>query len=72
MSATASDLRAQAVALLAQADALDARECTGLSAVWCPLHGDCACPARDDTLDDPDCPLHNPQSSHAETMKDPL
>lgn len=45
--------------------------CTGLTARWCPVHGDCACP--DDsipelhvtaTLDDPQCPLHKPGSGH--------
>lgn len=45
--------------------------CTGASAAWCPVHGDCSCPtvegpdpyARD--LDAHDCPLHGPNSSHA-------
>ena len=48
-------------------------ECTGLTAQWCPVHGDCVC--HDDgipelhiapTLDDPQCPLHKPGSDHGE------
>jgi hypothetical protein len=23
-------------------------ECTGIAAVWCPVHGDCTCPTNDD------------------------
>lgn len=47
--------------------------CTGRSASWCPVHGDCVCPrTRPDgdfdgeRMDDPACPLHAPSSSHAE------
>jgi hypothetical protein len=47
-----------------------AAKCAGVSATWCPVHGDCRCPERDDgmgrTLTDPGCPLHAPTSSHAE------
>jgi hypothetical protein len=48
--------------------------CTGIAAVWCPNHGDCTCPpAESDTadraLDDPNCPLHSPTSTHAETTR---
>lgn len=44
--------------------------CTGLTAVWCPVHGDCACPpnaqgAREPS-DDFRCPLHAFDSPHAE------
>lgn len=39
--------------------------CTDLSASWCPIHGDCVC-AREESLDNPDCPLHGPDSAHAE------
>ena len=42
-----------------------AARCTGLTARWCPVHGDCTCP-QDSDLDSPDCPLHAPLSSHAE------
>lgn len=50
-------------------------ECTGLSASWCPNHGDCTCGLQDQaglvydggrTLTDEDCPLHSPSSPHAE------
>lgn len=41
------------------------RECTGLAASWCPIHGDCACPERENALDDWNCPLHSPVSAHA-------
>lgn len=46
-------------------------ECTGSSASWCPVHGDCECPYLNDnpdegrTLDDPGCPLHGEKSEHA-------
>lgn len=46
--------------------------CTGSTAVWCPVHGDCACPNVNDdpqegpTLDDASCPLHAPTSTHGE------
>jgi len=39
--------------------------CTGLTAAWCPVHGDCSCdggPPMD--LDDPRCPLHSTASRH--------
>lgn len=39
--------------------------CTGLAAVWCPIHGNCRCPDRENALDDPNCPLHSPRSDHA-------
>ena len=40
--------------------------CTGQSARWCPVHGDCKCaePVLG-PLDDPACPLHAPTSEHA-------
>lgn len=42
--------------------------CTGLSARWCPIHGDCTCEADDwsKDLDSPTCPLHSSASTHAE------
>jgi hypothetical protein len=58
-------------------------ECTGISASYCPVHGDCTCPRhkiRDwDDIDlhpelvesggeDPDCPLHSPASTHGEEV----
>lgn len=39
--------------------------CTGLTATWCPIHGDCACPGRV-PLDDRGCLLHSPGSPHGE------
>lgn len=41
-------------------------ECTGLSAHWCPIHGDCTCENPEDSMSDWDCPLHSPRSSHGE------
>jgi hypothetical protein len=42
--------------------------CTGLTAVWCPVHGDCVCPREDNgdilSMDDALCPLHSPRSEH--------
>lgn len=47
--------------------------CTGLTARWCPVHGDCTCrnPADHDDfgpsdMSAPDCPLHGDSSDHAE------
>jgi hypothetical protein len=38
--------------------------CTGVTAFWCPVHGDCTCEILDDgerpSMDDPLCPLHGP------------
>lgn len=47
--------------------------CTGSSARWCPVCGDCACGPRyegagadgERTLDDDGCPLHGASSQHA-------
>jgi hypothetical protein len=49
-------------------------ECTGLAAVWCPVHGDCACdkpPGVVSTHDNPRCPLHGEGSEHAEVEPKP-
>lgn len=46
--------------------------CTGTTATWCPVHGDCACPYKHDnpdngrTLDHHACPLHGFASDHGE------
>lgn len=49
----------------------DTQECTGLSASWCPIHGDCTCPEPGDgeakALDDFNCSLHSLGSDHRET-----
>lgn len=59
------------------ADAIESRECTGVAARWCPVHGTCACPDRvldgdwhGVGLNDPACPLHASTSSHAEGLTD--
>ena len=45
--------------------------CTGLTAMWCPAHGSCACPVTPDwpghlsgPLNAPGCPLHGTASTH--------
>jgi hypothetical protein len=43
--------------------------CTGLTATWCPVHGQCICRQGDDrnaALDRWDCPLHGLTSDHGE------
>lgn len=40
--------------------------CTGLTARWCPICGDCCCRENASDLDDPDCPLHGAFSRHAD------
>ena len=45
----------------------DVEQCTGLTATWCPIHGDCRCPRNefgDRTFDGSGCPLHAIDSSH--------
>ena len=45
--------------------------CTGVTATWCPVCGDCSCPIGDDsvpTFNDPDCPLHGQESLHGNAM----
>ncbi len=45
--------------------------CTGLSAFWCPVCGDCVCerlPDGDCSFDGDDCPLHSATSAHADTI----
>lgn len=39
--------------------------CTGLTARWCAVHGDCTCPRDEAHLDSQRCPLHGPESDHA-------
>lgn len=49
-------------------DATDYALCTGIAASWCPNCGDCKCADEDgnrDSMDNPDCPLHNRDSKHA-------
>ena len=50
---------------------IDARyACTGVSAGWCPICGDCICDRECGPFDDPDCPLHAGDSPHAEGVTD--
>ena len=44
-------------------------ECTGISAHWCPVHGDCTCRNPEDSMSDDDCPLHSPSSTHGEPQE---
>jgi hypothetical protein len=42
--------------------------CTGWTATWCPVHGDCTCPRREDgevehNEGDRICPLHDEHNS---------
>lgn len=39
-------------------------ECTGIAASWCPIHGDCTCPDREQEKNSDDCPLHGRYSDH--------
>lgn len=53
-------------ALRTLADRVESRQCTGVSARWCPVHGNCRCSAVGYLgLNDPSCPLHAPTSAHA-------
>lgn len=40
-----------------------------MTASWCPVHGDCTCPGPVGSSDS--CPLHGPDSDHAETIAIP-
>lgn len=45
----------------------DVIACTGVSAFWCPIHGDCTCPRTEygeRERWDEDCPLHGEASNH--------
>ena len=59
---------------LAEIAKLDVAHCTGISAGWCPVCGDCTCP-RDDTdtreEQSDNCPLHGTVSSHGEDEDEP-
>jgi hypothetical protein len=41
--------------------------CTGVTASWCAIHGDCVC-SGDAVGAAPACPLHNEQSSHPRVL----
>lgn len=53
--------------LRAEADRIESQQCTGVAAVWCPVHGQCICPDREDQNEDA-CPLHSSSSSHAAAL----
>jgi hypothetical protein len=40
-------------------------ECTGVSASWCPIHGDCICDREAGEMNNEGCPLHSRASTHA-------
>jgi hypothetical protein len=52
--------------VVAWLDRTEPVQCTGVSAVWCPVCGNCTCADREQSLDDPCCPLHGEHSRHAE------
>lgn len=45
--------------------------CTGLTAIACPVHGDCTCgkAGSQPFYDKPDCPLHSVESRHADNQE---
>jgi hypothetical protein len=59
---------------LAQIERLDVTRCTGISAGWCPAHGDCVCPYDEDNGHDftnEACPLHGTTSAHGDDEEEP-
>ena len=59
---------------LAEVARLDVTHCTGISAGWCPVHGDCVCPYDEDNGHDftnEACPLHGTTSAHGDDEEDP-
>lgn len=59
-------------ALRTLADQVEARQCTGVAASWCPVHGACSCATDEhgarlifDDVADPRCRLHGDATSHA-------
>ena len=40
--------------------------CSAETDNWCPLCGDCKCPAAELDRNDPGCPLHAPASKHGD------
>ncbi len=43
----------------------DQSDCTGISASWCPVCGDCSCSDREESMNDAGCPLHETMSRHS-------
>lgn len=58
-------LRRLCEAVLAWLDRRDYGDCTGLSASWCPVCGDCTCRDPPESRNDAECPLHGDRSKHA-------
>lgn len=65
-------------------DLYDWQGCTGVAAVWCPVHGDCACRCdyhacpvkecddclqREERIDASKCPLHDLSSTHGDSIE---
>lgn len=66
--------RCTARAALASPGTAAPAPCTGITATWCPVHGECKCPPADGdphSLSDPGCPLHAPGSAHGEPAPAP-
>lgn len=45
-------------------DERDWKECTGISATWCPNCGDCSCREPEFSRNDHGCPIHGTRSRH--------
>ncbi len=59
-------LRLGAQWLMDWLDRTEPVRCTGVSASWCPVCGDCSCKEPEESRSDDDCPLHGMTSRHAE------
>lgn len=50
--------------------------CSGISARWCPVHGDCICQAAEENdlpdLNHTDCPLHGTATDHGDMWEEQL
>lgn len=51
--------------------AINWAKCTAVSDRWCPIHGECRCQNPSERMDDPNCPLHSPASSHGPKEEQP-
>lgn len=66
-----------AVAAAKATQLIEAQDCTGESAMWCPVHGDCECAHTDEEYHDvcdrdtSACPLHGDGSKHAAKATQP-
>ena len=48
----------------------EGKDCTTVSASWCPVCGDCICPEPEYSRNHPECPLHSPHSLHDPAVSD--